>query len=107
MGLSSLTRGGWRSDITVPLPQAGGHDVDDQQERIAPSSQHRCTATQPLPARGAERGGGRLLAEGAGEAAESATAAGRVGPAFQPADGGHTDSGPVCQFLLGQAALPA
>jgi hypothetical protein len=38
MGLSSLTRGGWRSGITVPLPQAGGHDVDDKQGRIAPSS---------------------------------------------------------------------
>ena len=36
MGLSSLTRGGWLSGITVPLPEAGGHDVDDKQERIAP-----------------------------------------------------------------------
>jgi hypothetical protein len=41
-----------------------------------------------------------MLAEGPGEAAESATAAGRVGPAFQAADGGHTHSGPVGQFLL-------
>jgi hypothetical protein len=36
MGLSSLTCGGWRSGITVPLPEAGGHDVDDKQERFAP-----------------------------------------------------------------------
>jgi hypothetical protein len=100
MGLSSLTRGGWRSGITIPLPQAGGHDVDDQQERIAPSSQQRCTAAQPLPARGAERGGGGMLAEGPGQAAESAATAGRAWPTFQPADGGHTHSGPVGQFLL-------
>lgn len=41
-----------------------------------------------------------MLAEGPGEAAESAAAAGRVCPAFQPTDGGHTHSGPVGQFLL-------
>jgi hypothetical protein len=70
------------------------------QERIAPSSQQRCTAAQPLPARWAERGGAGLLAEGAGQAAESAATAGRVRPAFQPADGGHTHSGPGGQFLL-------
>jgi hypothetical protein len=71
MGLSSLTCGG-RSGITA----------------------------QPLPARWAERGGGGMLAEGPGQAAESAATAGRAWPAFQPADGGHTHSGPVGQFLL-------
>ena len=52
MGLWSLTRGGWRSGITVALPQADGHDVNDRQGRIAPSSQQRCTAAQPLPPAG-------------------------------------------------------
>jgi hypothetical protein len=41
-----------------------------------------------------------MLAEGAGEAAESAATAGRAWPAFQPADCGHTHFGPVSQFLL-------
>jgi hypothetical protein len=41
-----------------------------------------------------------MLAEGPGQAAESAATAGRAWPAFQPADGGHTHSGPVGQFLL-------
>jgi hypothetical protein len=41
-----------------------------------------------------------MLAEGPGEAAESAAAAGRAWPAFQPADGGHSHSGQVDQFLL-------
>jgi hypothetical protein len=48
----------------------------------------------------AKSGGGGMLSEGAGEAAESAAAAGRAWPAFQPADGGHTHSGPGGQFLL-------
>jgi hypothetical protein len=28
--------GGWRLDIAVPLPQARGHGVDDQQVRPLP-----------------------------------------------------------------------
>ena len=41
-----------------------------------------------------------MLAEGPGEAAESAATAGRARLAFQPADGRHAHSGLVGQFFL-------
>jgi hypothetical protein len=46
-----------------------------------------------------------VLAYGSGEAAEGPAAAGGVGLAFQPGDGGEADPGLISQFLLGQAAL--
>jgi hypothetical protein len=47
---------------------------------VCSSSQQRRTAAQPLPARWAECGDGGMLTEDTGEAAESATTAGRAWP---------------------------
>jgi hypothetical protein len=48
-----------------------------------------------------------VFAEGAGEAAEGAGAAGGGGLAFEPADSGGADPGPVGELFPGQPALAA
>ena len=48
-----------------------------------------------------------MLAEGPGQAAESAATAGSAWLAFEPSDGRHAHPGLVGQFFLRQAALPA
>lgn len=56
------------------------------------------------------RGGGEpcgVFAQGPGEAAEGAAAAGRSRLAFQPGHGGGADPGPAGELFLGQSALAA
>jgi hypothetical protein len=48
-----------------------------------------------------------IFAQGGGEAAEGAAAAGRGGLAFQPGHGGEADPGSVRELFLGQPVLAA